>query len=99
MQTSYSIAEARNQFTSVVRAAEGQSDPIQIMRHGKPVVVMLSMAEYERLIAKPPQRDFWTAYQEWREKWNVDEEGDVDVEDIWGDVRDKTPAPEAGIWD
>ena len=48
MPKSYSIAEAKNHFTELVRDVENDS-PIQLTRRGKPVAVLLSTREYERL--------------------------------------------------
>jgi len=44
-----SIAQARNQFTTIIHHIEG-GQPITISRRGKPVAVMLSMGDYERLL-------------------------------------------------
>jgi prevent-host-death family protein len=95
--TTYSIAEARNRFTAIIRDAEETNQPVQVTRRGEPVAVILSTAEYERLAARQPKPDFWAAYQAWRRQWDVDEL-DLDPDDIWGDVRDRTPAPDTNPW-
>lgn len=97
MATSYSIAEARNQFTALVRDAEENNQAVQVTRRGQPVAVILSAQEYARLLANQPERNFWAAYQEWRQKWNVSEL-DMDPDEIWGDVRDQTPALDSDPW-
>ena len=96
-QTTYSIAEARNQFTTLIRDAEETNQPVQVTRRGQPVAVILSAEEYARLLANKPKRDFWASYQQWRKKWDVDQL-DINPEEIWGDVRDKTPAPDTNPW-
>ena len=48
MLKSYSIAEAKNRLPEIVHQAEHES-PIQLTRRGKPVAVLLSQGEYERL--------------------------------------------------
>lgn len=96
-ETTYSIAEARNQFTAIVRDAEETNQPVKVTRRGRPVAVILSVEEYDKLLANQPERDFWRAYLEWREKWNIDNQ-DIDPDDIWADVRDRTPAPETNPW-
>jgi prevent-host-death family protein len=93
MAVSYSIAEARNQFAALVRDAEESNQPVQVTRRGQPVAVILSAQEYARLLANQPERGFWAAYQEWRQKWNVSEL-DLDPDEIWGDVRDHHAAEE-----
>jgi antitoxin Phd len=44
MLEQYSIAKARNHFTSLVRAVERES-ATELTRRGKPVAVMLSIQE------------------------------------------------------
>ncbi|MBK7897298.1 MAG: type II toxin-antitoxin system Phd/YefM family antitoxin [Candidatus Promineifilaceae bacterium] len=97
MATTYSIAEARNQFAALVRDAEESKQPVQVTRHGQPVAVILSAEEYGRLLANQPSRNFWAAYQEWRQNWSTSEL-DINPDEIWGDVRDRTPAPESDPW-
>ena len=96
--TTYSIAEARNRFAQLVRDAEATNQPVQVTRRGRPVAVILSADEYEKLVANQPKRNFWTAYLEWREKWDIDNV-DIDSDDIWSDVRDHTPVPDTNPWD
>lgn len=97
MAASYSIAEARDQFAALVRDAEESNQPVQVTRRGRPVAVILSAEEYARLLANQPERDFWTACEEWRQKGQVSEL-DIDPEEIWGDVRERTPAPDTDPW-
>jgi prevent-host-death family protein len=93
----YSIAEARNQFAALIRQVEEAQAPVKITRRGEPVAVILSQEEYEALAARPPQKDFWTAYLEWREKWDVDNwEDDVDP---FANLRDPSPGREVALWD
>lgn len=97
MTTSYSIAEARDKFAALVRDAEESNQPVQVTRRGQPVAIILSTGEYARLLSNQPERDFWAAYQEWRQKWQLSEL-DIDPVEIWGDVRDRTPAPDTDPW-
>jgi prevent-host-death family protein len=97
MPTTYSIAEARNQFAALIRQVQEGETAVRVTRRGEPVAVILSQQEYEALSARPPQKDFWTAYLEWREKWDVDNM-DIDPDDIWGDIRDRTPVPDSNPW-
>ena len=89
----YSITKARNQFATLIRNAEENNQPVQVTRRGQPVAVILSAEAYARLVANQPQHNFWAAYQEWRQKWNVSDL-DIDPEEIWGDVREHAPAPD-----
>lgn len=97
MTTTYSIAEARDQFAALVRDAEESKQPVQVTRRGQPVAVILSAEQYARLLANQPERDFWAAYQGWRQKWGVSEL-DMNPDEIWGDVRERTPAPDTDPW-
>ena len=97
MTTTYSIAEARNQFATLIRNAEENHQPVQVTRRGQPVAVILSAEEYTRLLANQPERNFWAAYQGWRQKWNVSELN-IDPEEIWGGVREQTAAPDSDPW-
>jgi len=58
--TTVSIAEAKNQLPRIVQQAE-TGDPVHITRHGKPVAVLVSEAEYERLRAGQAEpKSLWT---------------------------------------
>ncbi|MFC1706321.1 type II toxin-antitoxin system Phd/YefM family antitoxin [Planctomycetota bacterium] len=50
MSKRYSIAEARDNFTKLVHAAE-RGRPVEVTRRGKPVAVLLSSVDYARLTA------------------------------------------------
>lgn len=45
----YSIAEAKNQLPRIVHEAEAEG-AVQLTRRGRPVAVIVSGAEYERLL-------------------------------------------------
>ena len=87
MVRQYSISDARNNLPSIVKQVE-YGPAVELTRRGRPVAVLISHKEYERL--NPPKPDLWTAIQEWREKHNV-AELDLDPDEIWGDVRDRSP--------
>jgi antitoxin Phd len=90
MLKQYSIAEARNHFTSLVRAVERES-AIELTRRGKPVAVVLSIQEYERLSGR--QASFWEAYAAFVERVNPQELG---IEpDTFAGLRDRSPGREA----
>jgi antitoxin Phd len=46
-QRSWSVQEAKNRFSEVIEAARRR--PQTVTKHGKPAVVVVSAAEYERL--------------------------------------------------
>jgi prevent-host-death family protein len=94
--TSYTITEAHNQFSTLIHELEKSDEPIELTQHGLPVAVLLSRQAYERLAAQQPA-DFWERYMAYQERWK----GvvmDID-EDIWADVRDRTPSSEVNVWE
>lgn len=88
----YSIAEARDQFTTIVRDLE-TTPSIQLTRRGKPVAMLLAIEEYERLAAG--RTGFWDNYQTFRNAINL-AELDIDPA-IFSDLRDTAPGREV-IW-
>ena len=47
MAHSYSIVEARDNLAKIVR--ESESSPVELTRRGRPVAVLVSLDEFERL--------------------------------------------------
>ena len=89
MLEQYSIAKARDHFTSLVRTVERES-AVELTRRGKPVAVMLSIEEYKRLSTR--QAGFWEAYSAFRERVNLQELG---IEpDTFAGLRDRYPGRE-----
>lgn len=76
MSKRYSVAEAKNQLPAVIHEVE-HGESIEITRHGRPVAVVLSLSEYQRLRSGRP--NLWTAYLAWRERGEplTDEEVDA----------------------
>ena len=96
MQTTYSIVEARNHFATLIHNVENNAEPITVVRHGKPVAIILSMEMYERLLSESLWHTLGIAYQQFRTKWDealIDEEGE-----IWANVRESTPMKEENPW-
>ena len=89
MLKQYSIAKARDHFTSLVRAVERDS-AVELTRRGKPVVVMLSIQEYKRLSSR--QASFWEAYSAFRKQVNLQELG-IEPDTFTG-LRDRSPGRE-----
>ena len=91
MTKSYSIAEARNRFTSIIREVE-HSSGVEITRHGEPVAVLLSYSQYRRLSETP---DFSDAYRAFRETFNL---ADLGIEpENFADLRDRSPGREDSL--
>jgi antitoxin Phd len=86
-----SIAEAKTQLTRLIHQAE-RGETVHITRRGKPVAVLLSEDEYDRLRRGQEQRNFWDLITEMRSDpgfepvdWSKEEV------DSW---RDRRPARE-----
>lgn len=86
---SYSLAEARDQLTAIVRAVE-TTTAVELTRRGKPVAVILSIDEYRRLVA--PDGSFSSALVRWRE--TVDPVGLDLGPELFGAIRDGDPGRE-----
>jgi len=63
----YSIAEARNNLSALVRQAESEH-PVDLTRHGKSVAVLLAKKTFDRLTAP---ESFSEALRRFRTKQNV----------------------------
>jgi antitoxin Phd len=68
----YSIAEARSNLSTIVHCAEA-GDEIELTRHGKPVAVVVSLQELERLRSERPR--FHDAYRRFLAKHSPAEIG------------------------
>jgi prevent-host-death family protein len=84
----YSIAEARNRFTSLVRDVE-TAPGVEITRHGEPVAVLLSYRQYQHLSNR---QDFWDSYESFCKVFDL---STLKIEtEIFEDVRDTSPGRE-----
>jgi prevent-host-death family protein len=84
----FSIAEARDNFTSLVHVAEG-GVTVELTRRGKAVAVVMALTEYERLTGK--RRRFSEAYQDFRRRNPDFVDNAVEPEEWLRDVRDPSP--------
>ncbi|MEB3213223.1 MAG: type II toxin-antitoxin system Phd/YefM family antitoxin [Leptolyngbyaceae bacterium] len=91
----YSIAQAKDQLTQLIRAAE-TGDSVEITRHGEPVAVILSIAEYQKL--QQPRPNFGEAVREFRQQYIEGQPWfENDEIDAIFDVRDKSPGREVEL--
>ena len=63
------IAEAKNNLSQLIYKLEAD-ETIHLTRHGKPVAVMLSEANYQKLIHK--NNSLYQAIQQWRNELKDD---------------------------
>ena len=75
MQDQFSIAEAKNRLPSIIHDVE-KGPTIKLTRRGKPVAVLLSVQEYERLSSQ--YSGFWSALTKFRR--NIQKE-DIEISD------------------
>lgn len=86
MTRRYSVAEARAHLPSIIEQAEA-GETVELTRRGRPVAVVLSREEFERLRSKRPS--FGDAYRAFRELHGLAEIG-LD-RDFVAAVRDRSP--------
>lgn len=84
MPRELSIAHARNRLPALVHEVE-EGRPVRLTRRGKPVAVLVSLREYERLGAGRP--DLWESIESFRRQSDL---GDLDVDEIFAGVRDRS---------
>lgn len=84
MSRRYSIADARISLPSIIDQAEA-GEPVELTRRGKPVAVVVSLREFERL--RGDRRRFGDAYKRFLDKYSLEEIG-VD-DDFAAVVRDQ----------
>lgn len=75
MSRRYSIAEARSSLPSIIDQAEAGQE-IELTRRGKPVAVVVSFRQFERLRGDRPR--FGDAYRNFLEQYSLEEVGLAD---------------------
>ena len=89
MENQYSIAEAKNKLPSIIHSVE-KGPSVKLTRHGKPVAVLLSIQEYERLNLK--KQEFWRALKTFRKL--IEKEDIVISNADFKRLRDSSPGRE-----
>ncbi|BAZ11533.1 prevent-host-death family protein [Calothrix sp. NIES-4071] len=82
----YSIEQIPLNLNKIVQEVE-QGEAIQITQQGKQIAVILSNAEYEKLLNKTP--NFWESVERFRQKHDI-ETADINPDDVFAEVRDKS---------
>lgn len=92
MQNQFSIAEAKNRLPSIIHYVE-KGPYVKLTRRGKPVAVLLSIQEYERLSRK--YSGFWSALSAFRQ--NIQDEG-IEISDMdFDSLRDTSAGREVEL--
>jgi len=77
-----SVAEAKNHLPALLHDAE--TAPVEIVRRGKPVAVLVSRAAYDRLRGK--NEGVWAAVQHFRDTHDLEE---LDASSVFEHLRDR----------
>ena len=85
-------SEVRAHLAETLKKLEAREEPVYISRRGELAGVLLSVAQYRRLVGG--ESGFGEALRAWRERHADDlanEAADGSYEDPWADVRDRRP--------
>lgn len=92
MPQRYSIADARTSLPTIVTQAEGGLN-IELTRRGRPVAVVVSLREFERLRGDRPR--FGDVYRNFLKTHSL---AQVGLDDDFGvSIRDKGPGREVSL--
>lgn len=92
MQKQFSISEAKNKLPTIIHYVE-KGPYVELTRRGRPVAVLLSIQEYERLSRK--YTGFWGAISEFRRNLE-DERIEISDKDFEG-LRDLSSGREVEL--
>jgi len=90
MSEQYSIEQIPLNLNKIIQKVK-KGEPIEIIQQGKQIAVIISTAEYTKLLNKAPS--FWQAIEQFRQDYNVDT-AEIDPDEIFAQVRDKSPGRE-----
>jgi prevent-host-death family protein len=92
MSRRYSIADARSSLPSIIDQAEA-GERVELTRRGKPVAVVVSLREFERLRGDHPR--FGEAYRKFLETHSLAE---IDLDDGFAaTTRDRSPGRKVSL--
>lgn len=89
--TQYSISQVQENPEDIIQAVEREK-AVEITQQGKQVAVLLSIAEYERLL-EAKSSGFGAALKKFRQEL-VEEGIDIKPDEVFKDVRDRSPGRE-----
>ena len=93
MAKQHSIAEARNNLPSLVRAAES-GKAVELTRRGEPVAVLIGRRQYERLTLK--YRGFSEAHEDFTREIDLEELA-IDPDELFAGARDQSHGREVDL--
>ncbi|HSG16629.1 MAG TPA: type II toxin-antitoxin system prevent-host-death family antitoxin [Anaerolineae bacterium] len=65
----YSITEARDHFSALIREGE-RGEAVELTRRGERVAVIMWIQKYQEL--QVGKRGFWRAYEDFRDKYDLE---------------------------
>lgn len=95
MTRRYPLSYAQDNLSEIVRQIE-EGEAVELTEKGEAVAVLVSCEDFKRYMRHTPNRpkangDFWEAMQEFRE---VMEREGLNYDDVFENVRDKSPGRE-----
>ncbi|SPD74300.1 conserved hypothetical protein [uncultured Desulfobacterium sp.] len=93
MEEQYTIVDAKNKLTSIIHSVE-RGQAVKLTRHGRPVAVLLSLKDYQRLNRK--REGYCSALNSWRKNMEK-EEGVVVIGEEFEGVRDNSSGREVDL--
>jgi cellobiose PTS system EIIB component len=91
--TQYSIEQVQTQLNEIIQAVE-DGEAIEITRQGAQVAILLSPDEYN--YSKKERSGFGVALEKFRKEL-VAEGIDLDPDEVFKDVRDRSPGREVNL--
>lgn len=88
----FSIAQARDSLTSIIRDVESGS-PVELTRRGKPVAVLISLDDYQAVSGE--KATFTEAYRRFQEKYDLTELGFT--KEFFEELRDRSEGREVNL--
>lgn len=92
MDKQYTIADAKNKLPSLIHSVETGQE-VKLTRHGKPVAVLLSIKDYERLSRK--REGYWHALSSFRS--HLERENVLIGSEDFESLRDKSSGREVEL--
>jgi cellobiose PTS system EIIB component len=89
--TQYSLSQVQENPEGIIQTVEREKT-VEITQQGKQVAMLLSVDEYERLV-EAKSSGFGAALKKFRQEL-VDEGIDIDPDEVFKDVRDRSPGRE-----
>ena len=86
MSKQYSLAEARDQLTRLVRDVE-KGETVELTRRGKPVAMLVSLREFQAI--QNGKQGYWEALCQWRASHDL-KSLQIDPE-MFQKLRDRSP--------